>query len=244
MSYWRNVDNEIILILVTALCFVPTATVAAQIPLWIFRGFFGWRFTYRNESTTSALSLRDLFLITFVFAIAVTAPQYPASLIAANSVRRIEVGNETFVQTTQDDGSIAFEEKKISAANVERLRADARKQATGMFNRFALTYSGIVSINSLLAVPCLLFVFRIRNPAIAFFCNVAYAAIFYVLVAAIYAFTNGLQFFFYQASLWALIVIGGSLFGFILPMSISRRCGFRLTTPRDRKPTDGPTASA
>ena len=240
ISFWGDFDGQwITSVLFITICHVPTVTVAAQIPLWIFRGLFGWRFTYRNESSTSSLSLRDLFFITLAFAIALTAPRFASRMITEKSVEHIEIGSDTFARSEalQAGGGDTIDQVTVTSANIEELRALAREQALDLFNQGTLLSSAVVTVISLLVVPWLWFVFRTHNPAIGGVTCIAYGLVFYVLIAVIVSVANGWGFFFYQISFWTLVVMICSLTGFAFPMAIAKSRGFRLTTSRDRKAT-------
>ena len=139
---------------------IPPISLAAQLPLWIFRGFFGWQFVYGENAPTQPYTLRDIFTLTFVFALGFAAPQFTTSL----SGRMVPgVYNETAeVAVTQPDGSIVYEAQDAQEQAMAERRQLEQAMREGVFFGYlcASAYAIVISVFSL---PVFLFMFRLSD---------------------------------------------------------------------------------
>ena len=71
LNFWKGIGFTILL--------TPLISLAAQLPFWFFRFFFGWQFTFCDSVPADPFTLRDIFGFTFFCAIALGATQFAAN---------------------------------------------------------------------------------------------------------------------------------------------------------------------
>ena len=86
---------------------IAPVSLAAQLPFWFFRFFFGWQFTYGLSPPAESFSLRDIFVFTFVAALGFAGPQMAINL--ASKPDWFDP-TTTYEQVTQPDGTVEWEE--------------------------------------------------------------------------------------------------------------------------------------
>ena len=208
---------------------IPTVSLAAQLPFWFFRFFFGWQFTFGLLPPAESFSIRDIFVFTFLAALAFSGPQ-----MVANTVQQSSWFDPTmsFEEVLQPDGTTSWEEVTITdqAKIDQRLREHKRDQRL----RFMLAYAAAAAYGfaiSLLSLPIFLFVFRSKNPEVGCGLTAGYAFGWLLLVV------GGLVAF-------APVGAPGEIFGYLgcfllsygaivsIIFVCSRNTGFRLTSRR------------
>ena len=208
---------------------IPTVSLAAQLPFWFFRFFFGWQFSFGLLPPAESFSIRDIFVFTFLAALAFSGPQ-----MVANTVQQSSWFDPTmsFEEVLQPDGTTSWEEVTITdqAKIDQRLREHKRDQRL----RFMLAYAAAAAYGfaiSLLSLPIFLFVFRSKNPEVGCGLSAGYAFGWLLLVV------GGLVAF-------APVGAPGEIFGYLgcfllsygaivsIIFVCSRNTGFRLTSRR------------
>ena len=82
-NFWDTTDTTYLVILM-----IPPLSLAAQMPLWCFRVFFGWQFVFEDSPPAEAFTLRDIFVITFGCALALATMQLAGNLLESWSGSR------------------------------------------------------------------------------------------------------------------------------------------------------------
>ena len=231
---------------------------AAQVPFWFVRFLFGWHFTFGSSPPAKSFSLWDIFVFTFLAALAIGGPQVAANIVeesydgyGLDQVSYSEVfpdGSEireegvilpdgTLAEkttSTQPDGKVSTTVEVIMSQaeyrqwHREFLRS-VRANALLPFVEVGAKSFGI----SLLSLPILLLMFRTKDPEAGCVLTVFYAFIGIILITFI-----SVVFVFELGPLEeAMMGIPGLLFiSYVAVVSIafyiSRRVGFRLTSLR------------
>ena len=217
-------------VLVGALSIAPLS-LAAQLPFWFFRGCFGWQFVLGDGKPELPFNLKDIFALTFMFALSFAVPQL---VLNATNARYNNFANFEYesVEVTNPDGSISFERKKISeeAANIRRAEMQQMMQQSSLMGYGIMMV--FVFIGTSMCIPVLLFVFRSKEQST----GCGYTALYtfglaviplLMLVLAAGGGPNIGEGIFYIGFTFALC--GG---GLAIPFAISREAGFVLTSPK------------
>ncbi len=144
---------------IVALLSIPIC-VATQVPYWMFRIGFGWQLVqFRSDWQEKKTSLRDMFLITAVFAIAIATPHFATDMIFDSiEVGAVELGQIEIVVTTLPDGSTDFIETEVTEENIEQIRESGlsqnRSTRAGVPSG-VLIYSAVVALLSLFFTPAI-----------------------------------------------------------------------------------------
>ena len=216
-------------VLVGALSIAPLS-LAAQLPFWFFRGCFGWQFVLGDGKPELPFNLKDIFALTFMFALSFAVPQL---VLNATNARYNNFANFEYesVEVTNPDGSISFERKKISeeAANIRRAEMQQMMQQSSLMGYGIMMV--FVFIGTSMCIPVLLFVFRSKEQSTGCAYTALYAfglaVIPLMLVLAVGGGPRVGEGIFYIGFTFALC--GG---GLAIPFAISREAGFVLTSPK------------
>ena len=145
-----------------ALIALPPLSLAAQIPFWFFRIFFGWQFVHNNRRPAQSYSLRDIFVVTFIFALSFAVPQ-----IAINLQKSLDDNFDPtieMVEVVQPDGSVILsEQKRTDEAEIRRLR---QERESGMRLGTFRAYGGAAIYMFLITnfgFPVVVFVFLMKD---------------------------------------------------------------------------------
>ena len=162
--------DDIFFFTVTVLLGLIPISVGAQIPFWFFRGFFGWQFVRKGSSPSMSFNLRDIFIITFVFAACFGAAQIAANIqiqqfgwFMETATDYVPVTDVNGVQVLDADGFPKFEEVELTGDSLKEYR---RREASNVRNRsFVMFGSSIFAamIGSLLTFPVLTSLFFSRE---------------------------------------------------------------------------------
>ena len=207
---------------------IAPVSLAAQLPFWFFRFFFGWQFTYGLSPPAESFSLRDIFVFTFVAALGFAGPQMAINL--ASKPDWFDP-TTTYEQVTQPDGTVEWEEVVLTDQKIidEKNRDFERQNRLGILFWYAA--AGVWSFGiSLLSLPIPLLIFRTNDRGAGCGLTAAYAFGWLILAAAI-------------VGLWLpgppgeiLGYLWGGLLSYVGLVSIvfgfSRSQGFRLSSPR------------
>jgi hypothetical protein len=141
-------------------CFSLGVCVACQVPFWMFRFVFGWQLVQENRNwNEKKVSIRDILIITTIFAFAFAAPRYAAKMYFDATVDRIKIGETEFMETDDVDAGgipLGFKEVTVTEENIEELREKGKKfydSYQSSISTGVMTYSGIVAVLSLLFAP-------------------------------------------------------------------------------------------
>ncbi|MFK7767575.1 MAG: hypothetical protein AB8B55_10170 [Mariniblastus sp.] len=76
--------SDILNSLLYGLLFIPPLSLATQLPFWFFRGFFGWQLVLGEAKPQLPFNLKDIFAITFLFALSFSVPSIAYNLQSAS----------------------------------------------------------------------------------------------------------------------------------------------------------------
>ena len=223
-------DTDLAFAIALGLIALPPLSLAAQLPFWFFRVFFGWQFVFGDRPPRQSYTLRDIFSVTFLFALSFAIPQIAVNLqkgLYDDFNPRVE-----WVEVSHPDGSVTFEERERT--DQEEISAAQKEHDTNVRFRTLMGFAGsaiYVFLITLFGFPVLLFVFLTKE--------IPYGCV----ATAVY----GLSLLFCFIMFVAILSGGGALgegflhmgfaiscFGAALsiPLSVSRAMGFRLTSPK------------
>ncbi len=210
--------------LVAALSIAPLS-LAAQLPFWFFRGCFGWQFVLGAGKPELPFNLKDIFAITFMFALSFAVPQLVLNATQTENDYNRGMG---YVEVTQPDGSTTYEEKLVFDETAGSRRSEMRQM---MRQRSLMGYAmmmAFVFVGTFVCFPFMLFVFRSSSQSTGCGYNALYALIPLIFVAGFNSVGMGMgASIFYFAFTVALCGAG-----LAIPFAISRKAGFVLTSPK------------
>lgn len=208
---------------------LPTVSLAAQLPFWFFRVFFGWQFVYGDRPPRQSYALRDLFIVTFLFALSFAGPQLAVNLhkILIDSFDP----NVEWVETTQSDGSVVFERKNLTDKEaIAELKRRHDSELRGAFRSFKAAAINLFVI-TLITFPVLLFVFLMNETRNGCIATVVYGlgllCCCLLLIAVLSGF-SGLG----EGMLFIGLPIACCVGALAIPLAVSRATGFRLTSAK------------
>ena len=228
---YMGTDDLFLGFAIGALSIAPIS-LGAQLPFWFFRGFFGWQFVLGNENPSMPFNLKDIFAITFVFALCFAVPQIAYNIQSAVYQRGSYVDNVRHVPVTQPDGSVEYEEELLTPIEVKQQESLFRQQMqqTAMMSYAFAT--GLVFVGTLFCVPVLLFTFRSRERATGCGITALYVfALSLLPLSMIVIFTGGGA-DLGEAVFYFLLTFALCGAGLAVPFTISREAGFILTSPK------------
>ena len=210
---------------------VPPMSLAAQLPFWFFRVFFGWQFVYDDRAPIQSYTLRDIFSVTFLFALSFAIPQLAINLQNSLYNYRFDPTVE-WVEVTQSDGTVTYEKQKITdetaIATAQQEHFAAIRLST--LSRFAglAIYVFLITIFSL---PILLFVFLTRENSRGCLATFGFClGLVILLLLLAWSFAGGPR----LGETFLAVSIPITCFGAAvsIPLSVSKALGFRLTSPK------------
>ena len=216
---------------------------AAQIPLWFFRFFFGWQFTFRGTPPTKSFSLSDIFVFTFLAALGFAAAQMAVNLtIKSESYDPLS----NYEEVRSPSGRVEWVEVVLTDQKLieERRRKYEKQVQLVVFRAYAAIGAASFGI-SLVSLPFPLFMLRTNEKHSPKFAATrggwvsvyAYACLWLVLaviiIGAFMPLALGEVFLF----LAFLIVFYASAVS--IAFDCSRRAGYELTSPRLFRQRDG-----
>ena len=199
--------------------------VGAQVPFWVLRLAFGWQLLQEGQDSVP-ISIKELLIVTVVFAMAFSAPT-PAAMLESYYLFELDI-----VQKMRDGGPVPMvnvdgEFVEVTKANVERIRA---RQFEFVYQRtWSVTLTGGTAflILSILVLPVIWNVMRSRNKIIY---GVLYMVVVFLIAMAIFEyFGSGMP-----PDYVAIAVFVSYLF-IALPLFTSKQRGFRLKSGRRNK---------
>ena len=192
---------------------VPVVSFAAQIPLWFFRFFFGWQFTFGSSPPVESFSLRDIFVFTFLAAIGFAGTQ-----MAANQVIEQE-RPEGLHSVAELDGPVT--DRKLVAEKRLEFEREIRFEVLFGYATVGMWSFGI----SLLSLPVVFFMLRSKEFVTGCLLTVAYTFICFVLLALTIGFPEE-----FIMNIGIYVVFYAVLVS--IAFTASREEGFQLTSPR------------
>lgn len=212
--------------------------VACQVPFWFFRFVFGWQFVdSKSKWEQQQVSIRDIFLLTALFAIGFSTPRFAADMYFDTVSNSIQVGYTEFVETEDDEGNVTMDNVVVTEENIEELREKRNRRYDTFRNSLTLAvivYSVFVAVLALLFVPAVLLTLRMTGGVKGVCFAVAYLVLLYlglvsIPIMTVYGgFVTWSQLSTYLIGFGALAVAAA-----MIPLLISRSIGFRLATKRD-----------
>ncbi len=199
--------SQVFQVALTITFIIPMFFCASQIPYWILRAVFGYQFVLNRQPPAPSFQLRDLFAITFVFAIAFVGLQASSSISAS-------MYNEILMELDPQNTNAHL---------------SMNSQISNGILISSLIYSFVFTIISTLMMPFVFFVFRAKNIKRSLInCCVAVSI---ALVSAIIVFSIQTGGFIGigggAATLLCFLVL--AVFLFVLPLFITRTQGLSLT---------------
>ncbi len=213
--------------------------VACQVPFWMFRFVFGWQLIQESRSwTEKKISIRDILLITTIFAFAFAAPRYSAKMYFDATLARIKVGETELFETDDVDADgtpLVFKEVTVTEENIEELREEGKafydSYKSGMLTG-VMAYSAIVAVLSLLFAPAVFLALR-RSGTLKSVCGATlYLLVLFLTVsflAVSLSSVGGWGQLFLNLIAVAFVFVTAAMF----PLLVSRYCGIRLANRRD-----------
>ena len=222
---------------------IVPVSMAAQIPLWFFRFFSGWQFTFKGTPPVKSFSLSDIFVFTFLAALGFAATQMAIKLaIESESYDPITSYEEVRSPSGRVEWvKIVLTDQKL----IERRRREYEKEVQ-LFVFRAYAAIGATSFGiSLVSLPIPLFMLRTNekhNPKFratrgGWLSVYAYACLWLVLaviiIGAFMPLAMGEVFLFVAFFIVSYALAVAIAFGCL------RRAGYELTSPRLFRQRDG-----
>ena len=202
---------------------IPVVSLAAQLPFLFFRIFFGWQIVAEGTEPKQAYALKDIFVITFVFALCFAVPRVSMNLT--------NLGSPYSVSSYQD-----YDEQgnpiRVSSEEREIQERRYRQRTLAVYYTSYFASSVVVFVFTAIGMPLLLIVFWSKETLTGCMGIVTYVmalAILFVFVFAVFTgFPSGVsEPVFYLLMMLALIACA-----IFVPAFVSKRCGFRLTSKK------------
>ncbi len=213
----------------TMLVSLPLLTMVAQIPFWILRAVFGIQLVHRSQRPGPTISLRDMFVITCAFALAISGLQLAMALSKSNL--REQLGHITSYAVPQADGSYDWQDMPIEDA-VARAKAEREfmsiSQSANL--REHLGMAMVVLVVSCGCVPILILFFGSKQIATGCLWTTVYSV--GVILVVILAYRVGTGALPRQVAMIVGQSMGLTALGVSIPLVVSRSQGFRLTSRR------------
>jgi len=209
--------------------------VALQVPFWIVRFLRGWRLAKAGNKSTGSIPLSDLFVLTFVFALAFATPQIADRIVIKSLLNELEIGNDFEDIERLSPNSWSSESVTVTSENIERLRSKVYEET--FYHRSPGIYRGAITMGvvSLLFSPLFLIVFRAGNWKRTIFYALLFALLLFGIGWAIsYVALGSTPVSFSQVMVDFGLTIGFVVFGFTIPLLISRNRGFVLHSSKSR----------
>ena len=200
-------------------------SLGAQLPFWFFRCLFGWQFVFQGNLPARSFDLKDVFVITFVFAFSFAVPP-----MASNIQSRLFPGSDL------GQGSITVEEMVVqpdgSSISVKRVlsseEAFKRRELDNRMSAYA-GYGvaiGAEIVATLLSIPIVVMMFRTKVVSTGCGLIVLYVFCLGTISMGVLIGLGGSSVFVYVAILLGLCV--GAL---AIPLMFARESGIQLTSP-------------
>jgi hypothetical protein len=230
---WNFYSEYWFILAILLLSLIPIL-LGTQLPFWFFRSLFGWQFVYGGEQPERAFSLRDAFVLTFLFALCFATPQMASNLQSSQypSASFSEVGMTITEMEVQSDGSFREVERVLTAEDVTRQQRQKQQQAQMAVYAGYGPYVLMVFLVALLSVPFVLFVFRFKNTVSGYGFTALYMFCIWLIPTVIFIIGTGgtdgvVEFSFYAGLMLALCASA-----FVIPLLMARVTGLQLTSPK------------
>ncbi len=221
----------------TSLLLAYSIAVAMQVPLWLIRFLRGWRLSFRGGSSAASVPLSELFVLTFMFALAFATPEIADKIIINSLLDELKIGSEFEDVEQLTPNSFRSSPVTVTEQNIEKLRSNIKKLSFYYHMSPTIYRSALgMAICSLLFSPVVLIMFRTRSRWRAIIYALLFATGLATLITSLtYLFVSTLPPIARQIIVDEILFIGFSLLGFAIPLLISRGRGFELHSYKLRK---------
>ena len=220
----------------TSLLLAYSIAVAMQVPLWLIRFLRGWRLSFRGGSSAASVPLSELFVLTCMFALAFATPEIADKIIINSLLEELKVGGEFEDVELLSANSWQSSMVTVSEQNIEKLRSNI-KTHDFIYHMSPTIYGAAfgTAICSLLFSPVILIMFRARSWRRAIVFVLLFAIGLATLSSVSTSFAIGNATVASQIIVEQILLIVFGLFGFAIPLLISRGRGFELHSYKLRK---------
>ena len=219
--------------LVIPLISVVPISLGAQLPFWFFRSLFGWQLVNRGQHPERSFDLRDVFVLTFLFAFSFAVPQMSVNLQwRANGSDNFDQDQRITVskRVVQSDGRSTPVDRVLTKEDVaEHQREQRQRDQMVSYAIHGRHVVGAVGV-TLLSIPIVLFVFRSKVTASGCALTGLYVfGIWSVIIASTAIGFGGLppEVLLYLGVLLALCACAVAV-----PLVVARETGLQLTSPK------------
>ena len=232
-NVWNDSDFTEIKPVTFILFGIAPVSLAAQLPFWFFRVFFGWQFALGSSPPAPPFSLRDIFVFTFFAALSFAGPQ-----MALNQIESAQWFDPTsdYEEVVQPDGSMSVKQVVITdQEEIDRRLRENRQQIRLGFLSGYIAFVVLAFTISLLCFPTIPITFRPQETGAG--CGlvavyvVAWCILIGVTISVMSLYAGGgpppSEIIFYVV--FFMFTYGGLI---SISLSLSRNKGFRLTSPR------------
>jgi hypothetical protein len=222
-------------------CFSIPICVATQVPFWFFRIAFGWQLvSKRGRQQEKKTSIKEILMITAVFAIAIASPRFASDLIVEVLVSEVKVGYTVYVpidiSSDVTDDSNQLNPQVVTADNIDELRELEREKYKMMGGNIpigVLIYSIAVSLLTFFYVPTFWFCLR-GDTSKGFLIGALFLFSITACTGTVSAILSfGLSILWNQGFAYILgFGLSAAIVG-VLPLLVWHRLGNRLKTHKD-----------
>ncbi len=211
-------------------------TAAIQIPYWFIRFVVGWKFGFEEDKPTSSISIREMFLVTFVFGLAFASPQIADRILLKDQLNQIKIGAQFMDMEQIDERSWSGSSVVVSEQNIERLRSQVQKLKFYRMSRTIYSFAGVLSVVSLILSPLILIVLRVKRWFVAVSFTVLFGLIAFAITLVPVFLTTPTGIRDLSELAWRHgLIIGTVVLAFTLPLLFSRNRGVVLHSNRTER---------
>lgn len=212
-----------------SLC-VVTVAIFAQLPFIFLNWLGGWRLCFPEQNENQNFTIRDIFAMMFVFAIAFASSQMAKQNLIDQAVAKLEVGAVTYVERPQSSNGTLTKTFIMDSVTVteENLEQYKRKAVEDNSYEIALIASLYAIIPILILLPIVLFVFRNEGMMASFIRSMLYGillmALFSIPMISIFKMPVDPMFWLMSFVFFCLIFLAYA------QMIVLKKCGLVLKT--------------
>lgn len=197
-----------------------TISVVVQVPFWMLRAITGCHLCFDETEEKPLISLRDMFLVMLIFALAISASQWCSRIIVEDILQSVVVGEEMYV-----DGKFEM----ITEENLEQMQDYQLGDGVSQVSLFATLY---FCIPALLTLPIFWWVFRTKRFLVSGLLSMVYAmSISGAVLLLIFVLGGGGEIDL-EVTLMSITTVASTFFLVWLPLALLRRSGLVLRTKR------------
>ena len=198
--------------------------VAAQIPFWIMRVFFGWQFATEKPKPAS-FAIKNLLVMTFVIGLAFATPAIVTEVVFDSY--EIEPGTVHYLPDESSRGNFSLDSIEVTSDNISDVRKrqhDATRQQTNMMMLIVSIFCLLLSLTTL---PFIGIVFRSQRQHLLLFIVLYAFAVFGLIAVCCLRFMGG-NYFFRDVAIPMMTATIFSSAIISIPLLISKSKGFHL----------------